>query len=75
MPLSEEAMNFLEEQIPELAEGAFKTAYLKALSSGSSVLISEGGKLVEIFPDGKKKFIKNLPPSTLVVRGQRMNIQ
>lgn len=62
MALSEEAMCFLEEHIPELARVAFKQAYWAALASGSSVLISEHGNLVEIFPNGKQRFIKRLPP-------------
>ena len=41
MSMTEERMQFLEEQIPYLAEAAFKQAYLQALASGSSVLISE----------------------------------
>ena len=41
MSMSEEKMRFLEEQIPYLAEAAFKQAYLQALASGSSVLISD----------------------------------
>ncbi len=39
MALSEEAISFLEEHIPELAEVALKQAYWAALASGSSVLI------------------------------------
>lgn len=74
MTLSEEAMFYLEEHIPELADVAFKQAYWAALASGSSVLISENGKLVEVFPDGKHKFIKYLSPSTPVIRGQRLEI-
>ena len=75
MALSEKAMCFLEEHIPELAEVAFKQAYWSALASGSSVLISENGNLVEVFPDGKQKIIKPLPPSIPVVRGQKLEIQ
>jgi len=75
MTLSEEAMCFLEEHIPELADAAFKQAYWAALASGSSVLMSDNGSLVEVFPDGKRKFIKRLPPSTPVIRGQRFKIQ
>jgi len=75
MNLSEEAMCFLEEHIPELAAVAFTQAYWAALASGSSVLISENGKLIEIFPDGTKKFIKHLPPSIPVTRGQKLEIQ
>lgn len=74
MTLSEEAMTYLEEHIPELAEVAFKQAYWAALASGSSVLISENGNLVEVFPDGKHKFIKNLAPSIPVTQGQRLEI-
>jgi hypothetical protein len=74
MALSEEAMSFLEEHIPKLASVAFKQAYWAALASGSSVLISENGDLVEVFPDGKHKFIKHLPPATLVTPGQRFEI-
>ena len=74
MTLSEEAMSFLEEHIPELADVAFKQAYWAALASGSSVLISENGDLVEMFPDGTHKFIKHLPPSTPVTPGQRLEI-
>jgi hypothetical protein len=62
----------LEEHIPELADIAFKQAYWAALASGSSVLVSENGDLVEVFPDGKHKFIKHLPPATPVIRGQRL---
>ncbi len=72
MILSEEAMLFLEEHIPELADVAFKQAYWAALASGSSVLVSENGDLVEVFPDGKHKFIKHLPPATPVIRGQKL---
>lgn len=66
MTLSEKEISFLEEHIPELASVAFKQAYWSALASGSSVLISKNGDLVEVFPDGTYKFIKHLPPSTSV---------
>lgn len=72
MGLSEEAMNFLEEHIPDIAEAAFKQAFWAALASGSSVLIREKEDLVEVFPDGTRKFIKRLPPMTPVTRGQRI---
>ncbi len=75
MSLNEDAMRFLEEHIPELADVAFKQAYWAALASGNSVLISENGKLLEIFPDGKRKFIKNLPQPIPVIRGQKLHIQ
>lgn len=75
MKLNEDAMSFLEKHIPELAEVAFKQAFWAALASGSSVLMSENGDLVEVFPNGERKFIKHLPPSTPVTRGQKLEIQ
>lgn len=72
MVLNEAAISFLEEHIPELADVAFKQAYWAALASGSSVLVSKNGDLIEVFPDGKHKFIKRLSPATLVTRGQKL---
>lgn len=72
MALNEQEISFLEEHIPELASVAFKQAYWAALASGSSVLVSENGDLIEVFPDGKQKFIKHLPPATPVICGQRV---
>jgi len=72
MTLDEKAMQYLEEHIPELAEVAFKQAYWAALARGNSVLMSEQGNLVEIFPSGEKKFIKKLPPSTSAKIGQKI---
>jgi len=57
------------------AVAAFTQAYWAALASGSSVLMSENGNLVEIFPDGKRKIIKPLPPSTKVTIGQKLKIR
>ncbi len=62
MKLTEKEIDFLEQQIPELAALATRKAYWDALSNGLSVTIAEDGKLIEVFPDGSKKFIKNIPP-------------
>lgn len=75
MGLTEKAIDYLEEHIPELAEVAFKQAYWAALASGSSVLVSENGGLIEVFPDGRRKFIKKLPSWTPVKRGQKLEIK
>ncbi len=74
MDLSEKALDYLEQHIPELAEVAFKQAYWAALASGSSVLVSENGSLVEVFPDGTRKFIKKLPAWIPVKRGQKFEL-
>jgi hypothetical protein len=70
MPLSEESIRFLEEHIPELAEAAVKQAYWQALASGSSVVESIDGLLVETFPDGTQRIIKSLEPDTPVTPGE-----
>ena len=73
--LSEEAIDFLEEKIPELAEMALKLAYWQALASGHSVLEAEDGALYRIFPDGTKEFVKKLPPRIPVTQGQKITIE
>lgn len=75
MKLSEKALDYLEEHIPELAEVAFKQAYWAALATGSSVLVAENGKLIEVFLDGTRKFIKKLPFWIPVKRGQKLKIR
>jgi len=64
----------LEEHIPGLADAAVKQAYWQALATGSSVLVSEEGALVEIFPDGTRKVLKQLEPQTAVTSGQRLEL-
>ena len=75
MELNEQEFDYLEEHIPDLAEIAFKQAYWAALASGSTVLMSENGNLVEIFPDGKRKIIKPFPPSILVTPEKKLELR
>ena len=74
MSMTEESMRFLEEHIPDLADAAVKQAYWQALATGSSVLVSVEGALIEIFPDGTRKVLKQLEPQTAVTLGQRMEL-
>ena len=74
MSMTEESMRFLEEHIPDLADAAVKQAFWQALATGSSVLVSEEGALVEMFPDGTRKVLKQLEPQTTVTLGQRMEL-
>lgn len=74
MAVSEENMQFLEEHIPELADLAIKQAYWSALASGSSVLECIAGAIVEINPNGTRKIIKKVAPSTRVKKGQKLKI-
>jgi hypothetical protein len=58
--MADENIDFLETQIPDLAELAFQQAYWHNLSSGNTVTVLENDEIVEISPDGKKKVIKTL---------------
>ena len=64
--LNEKEMDFLENQIPILAEFATKQAYWHALSAGSSVLIAQDGQLIEVFPDGSRIVRKEIPKSVKI---------
>lgn len=59
--LNEKEMDFLENQIPILAEFATKQAYWLSLAAGSSVMIAENGQLIEVFPDGSRIVRKEIP--------------
>jgi hypothetical protein len=61
MKMSDENIDFLETQIPDLAEMAFQQAYWHNLSSGNTVTVLENNDIIEISPDGKKRVIKTLP--------------
>jgi hypothetical protein len=74
MSINEESMRFLEENIPLLADAAIKQAYWQALASGSSVLVCENDVLVETFPDGSRKVLKQLEPQTSATVGQRIEL-
>lgn len=75
MPMSEKLIPALEKQIPELASGAVKQAYARALASGSSVLEAKNGLLVESRPDGTERVIKALPTGLTVRIGKRRIIK
>ncbi|MCU0470014.1 MAG: hypothetical protein MUF58_15575 [Arcicella sp.] len=58
--LNENEIDYLEQQIPILAETATKQAFWQTLASGDSVIIAKDGELIEVFPDGTRKVIKNI---------------
>ena len=68
---TQEEIDFLENYIPELANSAVKKAYLDTLSSGNSVLETIENKLYEVFPDGKKVFIKNVSKNVKIDLNKR----
>lgn len=58
MVLSEENIDFLENQIPELAELALQQAYWQTLSAGNVVTVLENNEIIEISPDGKRRVLR-----------------
>jgi len=62
----------LENYIPILAKGAMEKAYLDTLSSGNSVLEVINDIIFEVFADGSKKKIKDVPPSIKVDINQKI---
>lgn len=71
MSIQEEAIQYLESHIPELAESAVTQAYWQALAAGSSVLESENGVIYEVFPDDTRHILKTIEPPTPVSVGEK----
>ena len=59
----------LERQFPQASSAAFASARAQVLASGQSVLQSEGGFVVRVFPNGRKQRIKQLEPPTPAIPG------
>ena len=49
-------------------------AYWKTLASGGSVLETDGGAIYEVFPDGTRRFVKQIEPPISVEYGQKIAI-
>ena len=58
--LTEQELDFLEQQIPILAEMAMQQAYWQTLTSGDKVMIAENGFLIEVSPDGSRRVVKEI---------------
>lgn len=58
--LSEQELDYLEQQIPLLAETATKQAYWQTLASGDKVIIAENGQLIEVSPNGNRRVLKEI---------------
>ena len=64
-----------EEQIPELAKSATKSAYRRVLASGNSVLVSKDGEIRRIHPDGSTEFVKRIVPVVKIQKGTIIKIK
>lgn len=57
----EQSMENLENQVPRLSAFAFQRAYEEALKSGFGFIASDASaNLIEVLPDGTKRFLRKL---------------
>jgi len=64
----------LERQFVARSSSAFVAAWRNMQASGQSTVISEGGALYRVRPDGGRKLIEQIEPPTKVKRGQKVKI-
>lgn len=72
MPDQESEIERLESEFPLVSGLAFATARARVLASGQSVLQAEGGFIYEVFPDGRRRRVKQIEPPTPVVPGTKI---
>lgn len=73
--MSEQELKRLEDRFPSVSGQAFAVARRRVLESGQGVLQVEDGKLVRVFKDGRREFIKDVPPSTPAKAGTKFSIR
>jgi len=73
--LSDEAIQNLEDQIPDLAAGATHAAYVRALAAGQTVLHVEGRDIVASQADGSRRVVGEVKAGRKVVAGQVIKVR
>ena len=71
---TEQALDYLEQQIPNLSAAAVDVAYFQALASGQTVLVSGQGGIYQALPDGTRKLVKALERPLSVPVGTKVKI-
>jgi hypothetical protein len=71
---SEQALDYLEQQIPGLSAAAVDVAYFQALASGQRVLVCRDGGVYQALPDGTQKLVKKLAKPLSVPVGTKVKI-
>lgn len=75
MDKPERPIHYTEEQIPELAKSATKSAFKRAIAAGNSVLVSENGEIRRVLPDGTYQVVKKNAPFVKVEKGKIIRIK
>ncbi len=73
--MSDQEIQNLESQFPAASGAAFAAARAQVLASGQSVLQSQDGVILEIFPDGRRVSIKTIEQPTQVVVGSIITLR
>ena len=71
----ERQLQELENRLPLASGEAFAAARAQVLASGQSVLQTEAGFIVRVFPDGRKQRLKPIDLPTPVTPGTILTIQ
>ena len=71
----ERQLQELENRLPLASGEAFAAARAQVLASGQSVLQTEAGFIVRVFPDGRKQRLKPNDPPTPVTPGTILTIR
>jgi len=72
MGISESELERLERSFPPASVVAFASARERVLASGQSLLQVEAGAIYEVFPDGRRRFVKAVEPPIPVVAGSKI---
>lgn len=73
--LSVNRLRDLERRFLKTSGSAFAEARKQTLVSGQSVLQSEDGVIIEVFPNGSRREVKKIEKPTHVRRGLKLAIQ
>lgn len=65
----------LESLLPTASGVAFAAARAEVLASGQSLLQSEGNAIYEVFPDGRRCFVKSIEAPSSVKSGDKIILQ
>ena len=69
--MSEESMQRMEAQIPELAGSAVKRAYLQALTTSGKVVEARNGQLIETHTEGTVRVLRSIAKPFAVTIGTK----
>lgn len=73
--LSDEAIEKLENQIPEIAAAATRLAYFRAVAAGHTVVTVKNNHILATHADGHVEVLAETKPGRKVKTGQRFSVR